>query len=464
MSRLPLPTLAAYYTVHFALYVAACFVLLYAASVFCPGRSTWWALAVAFCAVPIRLYGWMAASAIGSIKWQAVFAAGLIDYGYDSADGLFRGGLSNSATLTAGTTFVLLTMALLARYLETQARGFLVALCGVTFLSALIHPFEVNLIVLTCAVPMLTRRWIGSWIATGISGACGMIPYLILGVRSNWLRDIGDLAPRNFHPLVIAADFGVPCILIVYLLLIRFRMPEARDTVLRSWFFAAPVLFIMPGIMLPMHLLDGFAYCCGFLLVRRISCDKQLRAVMEHRPRTAYAAFAGFAAVSCAALAMYYGQIWHDSRQADPLWLLSSVQPKAQRELVEWVRDNTPPDAVVLAPIDVAPWVATTPRITLASHDYLSITYNHQREQIERVFRGETPLQAMVDEYGVRIAVLPAAASQRDPAGNWRADIGPWRIYEFPEATPKPYPGLAVLDPSVPLSLRSRVLAWFAHR
>src|SRR5579862_2233043 len=110
-ARIPLPALGAYYVFHFALYVIACFVLLYACSVFCPGRQTWIALAIAACAVPVRLFGWMWGSAFRSLKWQAVFATGLLDYGYDSADGLFRGGLSNSPTLTAGTIFVLLAMA-----------------------------------------------------------------------------------------------------------------------------------------------------------------------------------------------------------------------------------------------------------------------------------------------------------------------------------------------------------------
>ena len=135
-SRIPLPAVAAYSAFHFLLYIAAAFVLLYACSVFCPGRETWFAFAMMICAVPWRLYGWLFASLSGSIEWQALFAGGMIDYGYDTADGLLRGGLSNSPTLTIGTLSVLLAMALTVRYLEQPSGTILAGLCATAFGSA----------------------------------------------------------------------------------------------------------------------------------------------------------------------------------------------------------------------------------------------------------------------------------------------------------------------------------------
>jgi hypothetical protein len=198
--------------------------------------------------------------------------------------------------------------------------------------------------------------------------------------------------------------------------------------------------------------------------VRRIACDKQIRPLIEWRRGGATAIFGTLGAVSLAALAFFYAQVWRDGRNPDPLWLLSSVERIEQPQLIEWVRTHSSPDALVFGPEDVAPWLATIPRTGFATHDVFSITYNHQHEQAERVLKGELPLQALAEEYGIRIAVIPASSKAQVQQENWRADIGPWRVYEFPGAAMRPYPGLAVLDPTVKQSLRSRLLAWIAKR
>lgn len=463
IARIPLPTLFAYYLAHFTLFCSAFYALLCAAEAFCRGREKWIALAAALCAVPLYLFGWAAAFACNSLKWQAVFASGLLDYGYDSADGLFRGGLSNSPTLTMGTIFVLVSMTLLAKYAESSARKFWIALCAVTFVSALMHPFEVFLIVAASAVPLLMRRRIFDWLGVGISGFLGLTPYLLLGIKSEWLRDAGDISPSSFHPLTIAAKFGLPCIAAAYFLAMRFRMPLPSDVVLKSWFISIPILFVLPGVPFPLHLLNGFAYCTGFLLVRRLATDKQIRPAMERHPRAAWGIFGALGALSAAALAVFYAQVWRDGKNPDPLWLLNTLERTEQKTLIDWVRDHSAPDALVFAPIDVAPWLATIPRTTFASHDLFSITYPKQAEEVEKAAKGEIPMQEIVDRYGVRIAVIPAKSAARIPAENWRADIGPWKIYEFPGAKLKPYPGLKVLDPGVRRSARSRVLGWIAN-
>jgi hypothetical protein len=456
IARIPLPPLAAYYVAHFGLYVLACYVLLWTASVFAEGREMWIALAIAACAVPMRLAPWLIASFAKSLKWQAVFGAGPIDYGYDSADGLFRGGLSNSPTLTLATIFVLLAMGLLARYVMTWDRRYLLSLCAMTLVSAFMHPFEVFLIVATAAAPLLLQRRIFDWLAIGVSGFVGLLPYLLLGIKSEWLRDAGDMSPSNFHPLTIFADFGLPAILCFYFLMLRFKMPDPRDTVLRSWFFALPVLFVLPGVPFPLHLMNGYAYCCGFLLLRRLAIDKQIRPLVAKHTWVpiSLGAFAIFV------LAGYYGQLWRDGRNKDPLWTLSTVQPAEQKQLVDWVRAHSSDHSVILAPVDVAPWIATIPRHVVASHDLFSINYAHQQEQIEKMLKGELSVKSMVDEYGASVVVLPSKMAMGNPA----ASIGDWRVYRFPDQKIKPYPGLDVLDPTVKRSLRARVLAWIAHR
>ncbi|MFZ0637513.1 MAG: hypothetical protein WAM08_18475, partial [Candidatus Acidiferrales bacterium] len=155
-ARTGLPTLVAYYAPVLAGYIFAAFALLHAASVFCPGRETLFALLAALCTVPFRLIGWLLAQVLPLPKVLVVL--GLIDYSYDTADGLFRGGMSNSVTLSVGTALVLLSMAALGRFAESGQRKYLFRLAALAFLSAFLHPFEVFVIVAAAAIPLLFGR------------------------------------------------------------------------------------------------------------------------------------------------------------------------------------------------------------------------------------------------------------------------------------------------------------------
>ena len=399
-SRIPLPSVAAYSAFHFVLYIAAVFVLLYACSVFCPGRETWFAIAMMICAVPWRLYGWLFASISGSIKWQALFAGGMIDYGYDTADGLLRGGLSNSPTLTVGTISVLLAMALTARYLEKPSRAILAGLCATAFGSAFLHPFEIFLIIPAAAIPLIIKRQFRAAILMTAAGCAGLAPYFIQSARSSWVRDAGEMIHSSFHPFWALADFGPPCLLAVYLLALRFRMPEPRDLVLRSWFITAPVLLLVPGVPFSLHLLNGFAYCTAFVLVRRLSIDKQIRPLLARHRRASYATLAALVTLSLAAIGSFEIQVWRDGRRPDTVWLLNTIRPKPERELLDWMQRETPRDALIVSPPDLAPWIATIPRVSFASHDFFSITYAEQRTQLDKFLAGEINAQELVNRYG----------------------------------------------------------------
>lgn len=465
-AQIPLPAVAAYYALHFALYWIAAFVLLYACSVFCPGRESLFALIAIVCAIPFRLYGWLFASLAGSLKWEAVFVPGLLDFGYDTADGLTRGGLSNSPTLTIGTISELLAMTLVARYLETPSRRLLAGLCATAFLSAFLHPFEIFLIVAASAGPLLMYRHGRAWLALCGAGAAGVTPFLIESIRSMWVRDTSELIRAVFAPFWLLADFGPVCVLTVYFLLIRFRMPKPGDRVLQSWFAAVPILLIVPGIPFSVHMMNGFAYCASFLLVRRISIDPQIRPLLARHRRLAYSALAGVAILSICAIGSFEVQVWRDGRRADPVWLINTLRRPAERELLAWIDRETPRDALVVSPEELAPWIATIPRPSFASHDFFSITFDAQRQLRDRFYKGEIPASDLIAAYGARIFVVPlnSPAIGKMPQAALPQQIGPWNIYRFDGAKMKPYPGLAKLDPSGARSLRWRVLDWLAHR
>ena len=135
-------------------------------------------------------------------------------------------------------------------------------------------------------------------------------------------------------------------------------------------------------------------------------------------------------------------------------------RPKSERDLLDWLAQNTSRDALIVSPPDLAPWIATVPRVSFASHDFFSITYNRQRELAEKFLSGEIAAQELADQYGARIFVVPSNSAAKLAANLKRTEIGPWSVYEFRDAKMKSYPGLAVLEPGVPRSLRWRVLEW----
>jgi hypothetical protein len=460
---IPLPAIAAYQLASLLMCMAAGAALVYAGSVFCPGLERY-ALLAAACALPFPLLG----LAIGKIAHSPLLSVigyeGIVHYSYETADGLFRGGLSTSLTLSVGTLSVLLSMAMLARYLQSGQRGYLLALTAVTFLSALLHPFEVFLIIAASAAPLLLARQVKAWLIVGVAGFLGILPYLALSIRSQWQRDVAEQVAHPVHPFSVMVNYGVPFVLVVYLLLIRFQMPKQEDRVLQSWFLSTLALGIAPGVPFALHLFDGFAYCAGFLLVRRLAVDRQLLPLLQKRRRIALTALAGFTALSAASLLVLYQQLWNDGRKAQPEMLVSAVRRVSEPPVIDWIRSHAPSDSLVLSPGEMAPWIASIPVVSFGSHFYSSVTYMEQARLAEAFYRGEDVERDLIENYGVRFAVVPDASPALNRLHNalLREQIGPWRIYEFPGARMKPYPGLAALNPRIQVSLRSRILQQLA--
>src|SRR5437879_3946512 len=89
--------------------IAGVWTLLYAMDFFLPtARQRWWSFAAVAAAVPLFL---LAIVIKPLLPLRAEFyALGMIQFAYNSSDGLFRGGLSNSFTNTCGTIAILLAL------------------------------------------------------------------------------------------------------------------------------------------------------------------------------------------------------------------------------------------------------------------------------------------------------------------------------------------------------------------
>jgi hypothetical protein len=102
--------------------------------------------------------------------------------------------------------------------------------------------------------------------------------------------------------------------------------------------------------------------------------------------------------------------------------------------------------------------------VSLASHDFSSITYADQLAAVEQFYKGEAT--DILERYGVGLVLVPKGhvMELRMPTAARRAEVGNWRLFQFGEAQMKPYPGLAALVPGTKLSTGHRALEWLGDR
>lgn len=260
VGRSGLAILVSYYLFEILFYWVACLALIEAARVFCGNRRRmFYAALMVLCALPLKIYAFALAGPLHlPLALKLYTGLGLVEFSYDSADGLVRGGLSNSMTLSFGTAIVLFSFANLAKFVATARRANYYWLLGCVFLGALLHPFEVFVIVVAAVWPLWRIRCRLESLALFAAAGVGMIPYIVQSVRSDWVRDASDLAQwRMGSPVWVLIVFGVPAILLCWLLLMKFKMPRPEDQVLESWFLTTMFLPLIPAIPGAMHLFDA---------------------------------------------------------------------------------------------------------------------------------------------------------------------------------------------------------------
>ncbi len=435
LARSGLPTPVAYYGLQLIFQWFAAYAFVAALAEFCRSRAQQW-LAVLFtlATLPVFLILYTAAHVLPVEK--LAFITGIIDYSYQSADGLFRGGASNSPTLSWGTATLLLGFTLLARYLRTHSNRDLsrTAACG--FLSALLHPFEI-FVLTAAATPILLvlprTRNLRAWFIICGSGALGVLPYVVQTLRTPWLMEVSKQArwqpPFYLWPLFV---YGIPFILLIYLLGVRFRLKEPQDLLLASWFVTALILPYFPFLRGGEHFYDGFACCIGILLTRRLAIDPQLHPLYERfRPRFHLAAW-GLAGLSAVCLTAMYIQIWKDGSNPDP-FLISAVRPKTEGRLLEWMKQNLD-RSLVLSPTNLAPWVATVPLPSMASHDIMTIGFEEQKKLVDRFYLGEQVANELIARYPIRYIVVPDSAKPVLPNDAILIQrLEDYTVYEMPE-------------------------------
>jgi len=448
-----LPMAVSYYLFQILTYWLAALALLQAARTFCETRrQMFYSAAVVVCSIPLLMLGWVAAMALGwSTALRTFLGLGVVHYAYDTADGLVRGGLSNSITLTFGTAMTLFAFTNLARYIKDGQRRHYLWLVACVFFDGLFHPFEIFLITTAAVWPLWRagKKHMIPWLFAAAS--VGMSPYVIQTVRSSWVRDASDLAQWTMgSPAWVLLAFGIPAAMVCWLMLINFRVKRPEDGVLQSWFLCASLLPMIPVIPVSSHLFDGFVYCLGFLLVRKATEDRLISRLFATRPRVMRFGLAGWVLASAAALGTMYAQVWKEGKSPEPDLFLSAVAPLDEVRMIDWMRASLPHQDLVLAPSAMAPWVATIPMPSFASHDLFSISYNAQQDLSDRFYKGENLRRELIDNFGVSYVVVPKSTPLQLEDAELVHEEASLRLYHIPNQHMQPYPGAANIAGSKP--------------
>lgn len=438
-----------YHLFHAAFYVLAAASLVYAIRTFTADRrETRWAWTAIVLSVPVTSLLLVPFSFADGLGASVGSMPGIGDYVFWTSDGFWHG-ISGSAFVTFATATTLLAFALLARYLQTNRRRYLAATCAVAFVSAFVHPYE---IVVICAAASLTLvvlrrgRWrllLGELAAINGAGLIGVLPLSLIALQTPWIRAAAEVNRWDpVNPLRLLLALGVPAIAAVVLLVVKPKLKTPTDLLLQMWVVSTLVGIYIPWMHWSQHLLDGFLYAAALLVVRQIG-QMHAAARMLQRP-AGTALVAALLVLSVTAAVVYRWQSFADGGRGAPHHVFSAVTPIDERSAIEWLRREAQPDELVLAPPDQAPWFATVPMHSFASHFAYSLTFAEQRAAAERFFAGEmttAEARALLREYGVRYVVAPVDSAalgyfaDRAPA----ATLGTLLVFRFPEHAMRPY-------------------------
>ena len=330
----------------------------------------------------------------------------------------------------------------LARFITEGRRRYYYWLLVCVFLCGLFHPFEIFVITAAAVWPLwkAARKRECCWLF--VAAGVGMLPYVIESLRFQWVGDLSQISPWKMgSPVWLLLVYGIPAMLICWLMLIRFRVERPEDEILQSWFLCVAVLPLIPGMPSAIHTFDGYVYAVGFLLVRKAQSDRLFsRLFSEHRGAMRLA-LAGWGVVSALALGCAYTQLWKDGKSANPEFL-SAVAPSDEVAMIAWMKANLPRDRLVLAPEAMAPWVAAIPMPSVGSHDLFSVTYQAQRDLATHFYQGHPQRSDLIDGFGVSYVVAPAGAPIVLEGGKLLHQETSLRLYEVPGERMKPYPGI----------------------
>lgn len=395
------------------------------------------AIVIGLCSVPVL--SWLAApAALAGSDAVPGFGAFLF-LAYDG----FLHALPGNVPTTIGTALTLIAFALVGEFLRDGNPRRMAAASALTGVSAFLHPFEFVLVVAACGSVLLFSGHLSKAITLGLASAAGLVPYVWATLTTEWVRDAGRLT--NFpipDPVRLVASLGVPT-LVGLLLVLRRPASMTNDRLLSAWVLLALALLYVPGVPHPQHLLDGYHVAVGLWVVA-LSRGHPLWQDLRNRlgARTRNLALGAVVCLSLLVYPTYWVGAFRAGRAVDPRHYPSTVRPVGERHLIEWLRANASPDDLILAPPTTAPWVATAPMHSVASHWLFSLTYEDQLTFAQSFFAGQVPADVArrtLEAWGVRFLVIPEGQPLEVPGFLPRDSVGGWRVLEHPSNRMRQY-------------------------
>jgi hypothetical protein len=388
------------------------------------------AIIIALCSVPV-LSLFAAPLTLATSDTVPGFGAFLF-LAYDG----FLHALPGNVPTTIGTALTLISFALVGEYLRDGKPTRIIAAVVLNGVSAFLHPFEFVLVTAACGAILLFSRHLSKAVALGLAAAVGLTPYVWATLTTDWVRDAGRLT--NFpipDPVRLVASLGIPTA-VGLLLVLRRPASVKNDTLLSAWVLLTLVLLYVPGVPHPQHLLDGYHVAIGLWVVslaRSHPLWEDARRILG--ARTIRIAAIGTVGLSLLVYPTYWTGAFRAGNEVSPRHYPSTVRSSNERLLIEWLRGNAAPDDLILAPPEIAAWVATVPMHSAASHWLFSLTYEEQLDFVRSLFAGQlTPdvARRTLDEWGVRFIVVPENQSLDVPGFQLRESVGSWRLLENP--------------------------------
>ncbi len=448
-------------------YVLACYALAFLLRVFTVGpEQSVLAVALMICAVPLRSSALLPGLLLKGRAWA------LIHCGYEeflNQDGLLLG-VSSSATITFGTAAALLSLAFLGRYFCSARRNDLWVASLVVAVSGFFHPFEFIPITAAAACVLLWASHDVHSALIDLSILC--IPafaivlfYFVPTLTHPWLKVASELnlfrTIRITHHEVLA--FGWPLLLSVVLAFKRPKLASRQDCFLASYVVVSVFALHMPFLPWPLHFKDGLDYGAAILVVRKLDTMPSLVRFWANRNQWRLSCVALLVAIALVPHSYFRSLTYRFGATAtEAFGQNTAAAPLDEVQAIAWLRAHSVTEKLILAPLENAPWMATVPMHSFASHWIFSLTDEQQASLSEAFFKGtlsDAASDSLLRSYGVRYVLAPVGGPALHYVRNAQLRWTGQRLvlYEFPYNDMKPIPHLT--NVSLVGSLRSRY-AW----
>jgi hypothetical protein len=273
-----------------------------------------------------------------------------------------------------------------------------------------------------------------------VPGIVAVMPYLISSLRVKWVARLAAMNSPDVGNLRNLMSFlGVPAAVALLILIIGPRMRKPLDVLLQCWFAATLFVFQVPGLPFRGHFIDGFAVVTGLLLIRQFSTVAWLRTWVEQHRFQTFVAGAVVVALSLGVHAAHRYALFNEGNH-----LQGSVARLEEVQTSDWLRKHANPEELVLVPLESAPWVATTPIHSFASHWLFGIDYQEQAKLSTAFYSGgmsEDGARDFLHRYGINYVAVPLQSPVLSTlgVGNRVSKIGSWYLYYYPENRMQPY-------------------------